>query len=264
MDYRQFNLVNSLGETYRLTIAARYGAAFIHDITEMGSESSSEFQQIGNQFGIISDRINQKNITGVIRFFQPRAYENYAKFILFAQHKPLMLYYRTPAGEFWRDGIITKIDKSENADVLQATIKFSATSLWYQHFEIDGTTSAEINSESVNQSGCHITITGAMAAPAWAQTIDGETVITGALEDKTVDGNTVSAAISAGESLHIRTDTMPYQIYKIDGNEDRTDMYINSDWSTERFCLIGYGDNEISCAGAESIKVEGRIEYETI
>lgn len=266
MDYRQFNLINSLGETYRLTLTERYGAGFLYDVTGLGSEEETSYQRVGNRFGILTDKINQKTITGAISFSQPRAYESYTKFGLFCQHKPLKLYYRTPAGEFWRDGIISAIEKSENADSLKATVSFEATSLWYRTFEIEGTTSASIMSESATDAGCHITITAGevMQSPSWNQSLNGTTIVTGVLETKTIDGSVESPKLIAGETLHIRTDTIPYEIYRINQYGTRKDLYPNSKWDTGRFCLIGYGENIISCASASSIKVEGRIEYETI
>lgn len=264
MDIRQFNLVNDAGETYRLTLSNRYGAAFFHDVTNLGSEESAQYQQIGNIFGKLSTRISQKSIQGVIKFTQPRAYENYKKFVLFCQHKPLKIYYRTPSGEYWRDGEVTKIDKSENADVLQASIQFTAASLWYQPFILEGIDRVDILSDSVNESGCHISIQGVFEEPQWEQQIDGAVIRQGKLENKTENGATISAAIQSGETLHIRTDTIPYKIYKTNPMGVITDMYRNSKWDTERFCLIGYGHNVIRANNAINIKVEGRLEYETI
>lgn len=264
MDYRQFNLVNDQGETYRLTLSNKYGAGFLHEVKNLGTEEATTFQQIGNRFGLLTDVINQRKINGIINFFNPRSYESYMRFALFCQHKPLKMYYRTPAGEFWRDGIVTKIEKSESAESLKAAIEFTATSLWYQNYKVTGTTEVDINSDSINASGCHIAITGVMASPTWSQTVNGETEITGVLEDKTEGGVTVSAAIAAGETLHIRTDVIPYEIYKTDGNGVKTDMYKNSKWDTERFCLIRYGLNVITCSAASSVTVEGRREYETV
>lgn len=262
---RRFDLINSLGETYRLTLADKYGAAFMHDVTGLGAEQDAEFQQIGNRFGLLNDKINQKTITGIIKFFQPRAYENYIRFTLFCQHAPLKIYYRTDAGEFWRDGIVTKIDKSENAESLKATIDFEATSLWYTPYSLEGINTVNILSESKNESGCHITITGTLSAPYWTQSVNGQQIVVGRLENKTgADGGTISPAISAGEKLHIRTDVSPYRIYKTNNMNVETDLYFNSNWNTERFCLIQYGHNVISCPNAVKVEVEGRIEYETV
>lgn len=265
MDYRQFNLINDKGETYRLTLANRYAAAFMHDVTGLGKEEAAEFQQIGNVFGLRTDKINQKKINGIIKFFEPYAYQNYLKFALFCQKKPLKLYYRTPSGEFYRDGIVSKIEKSENADSLQANIEFTAMSLWYQAFEVSGTTSVTMLSDSMNASGCHISITGVMNQPTWQQNVDNIVRITGVLENKTLpDGTVLSPAIGDGDTLHIRTDTIPYRIYKTNRHGVETDLYANSRWNTDRFCLIECGENTIACAAASSIKVEGRVEYETV
>lgn len=262
---REFDLINSLGETYRLTIANRYGAAFLHDVNGLGSDQDAEFQQIGNRFGLLNDKINQKTISGTVKFFQPRAYDNYLRFTLFCQHSPLKIHYRTDSGEFWRDGVVTKIEKSESGNSLKATIDFTATSLWYQPFSLEGINSVDILSDSKNESGCHIIITGTLSAPYWTQSVDGQSVVIGRLENKTgADGGTISPAISAGEKLHIRTDTSPYRIYKTNNMNVETDLYFNSDWNTERFCLIQFGHNVISCPNAVKVEVEGRVEYETV
>lgn len=265
MDYRQFNLVNDLGETYRLTLADRYGAAFLYDVNGMGSEETATYQQIGNRFNITTRKINQQTISGTIKFVNPYAYQNYDRFVLFCQHKPLKIYYRTPTGEFWRDGIVSSIEKNEDSNSLVATISFMATSLWYQPVISSGTTSASIISNSKNASGCHIKIQGQMTSPTWSQAVNGVNRVTGKLEQKTLpDGRTVSAALGSGETLHIRTDTMPYEIYKTTSGGVKTDMYICSKWDTKRFCLIEYGENTITCSGASNIEVEGRLEYETV
>lgn len=264
MNYRQFNLINSEGETYRLTLANKH-SGFLYNVAGMGADESAEFQQIGNHFGILSDKINQGTLSGTIKFFKPNAYQEYLRFVLFTQKKPLTMHYRTPAGEFFRDGVVTNISKSEGDNQLRADIEFTCTSLWYQEFVLSGTTSVNIQSESMNESGCHIIIEGPVNTPGWSQTVGGTNVITGALVNRTdVNGDMISAAISSGELLHIRTDTMPYRIYKTDSNGTETDLYGCSDWSTDRFCLIRYGENVISCNGATSITVEGRIEYETV
>lgn len=265
MDYRQFNLINDKDETYRLTLANRYASAFMHDVTGLGKEESAEYQQIGNVFGLRTDKINQKKINGIIKFFEPHAYQNYLKFALFCQKKPLKLYYRTPSGEYYRDGIVSKIEKSENADSLQATIEFTAMSLWYQPFNLSGTTEVSVLSDSMNASGCHISIMGQMSSPMWQQNIDDVVRITGVLENKTLsDGTVLSPELGEADTLHIRTDTIPYRIYKTDRHGVETDLYGNSKWDTERFCLIECGENKIMCAAATSIEVEGRIEYETV
>lgn len=264
MDYRQFNLINEKGETYRLTLADRYGAAFLHDVTGMGADETATYQQIGNEFSIATEKINQKTISGMIKFVNSHAYQSYVKFTLFCQHKPLKLYYRTPAGEYWREGIVSKIEKSENSESLVANIDFTATSLWRQPYRVTGTTSVEILSNTKNESGCHIMIRGQMSSPSWTHKVDGSTRVTGQLENKTLpSGQTISAAIGANDVLHIRTDVTPYEIYKTTGSV-KTDMYRCSKWNTGRFCLVEYGKNLITCANATSIEVEGELEYETV
>lgn len=255
-EIRTFDLVNSEGEAYNLTIANRY-TGFLGEVTGLGYERSPEYQQVGTNFIEIADGINQKVISGVIKFFQPHAYQSFSRFSLFCQDKNLTLYYRTPTGLFMRDGAVTKIDKSEGEDVLQIKIDFTTTSHWYQKTTAHSD-SAEITitSDSMIESPCCLAFQKALSAESvtWNQYVDGVQVLTGTL-------NNITA--SAASWIYVRTDTNPYEIYKMSGTT-KTDLYASSDFSTARFPMIQKGVNTFAVTGATSMKVEGRVLYETV
>lgn len=251
---RTFNLMNSEGAAYTLTIANKYNG-FLSTVDGLGYEEAPEYQQIGNNYDRLMDNINQGVISGIIQFFNPYEYQAYSRFALFCQDKKLTLYYRTPTGLYKRDGSITKIEKSEGKDSLKVKIEFTATSLWYQEIEQTASgTSITIISESAIESPCHVTFkpSAAITALTWSHAIDGVTKITGGL---------TGISVSTSQTLHIRTDTNPYKIYR---NTEATNYYSKSDFSKKRFILLGKGTNVITFNTSGTIGVEGRILYETV
>ncbi len=136
---RQFNLVNGEGQVYTLTVSNKY-TGFLATADGLGYEKSNEYQKIGSSFIQLTDSIIQKVISGVVYFFQPYAYQEFSKFALFCQSKDLTLYYRTPTGEYRKDGSITKIEKSEGAkrlyqDSLRITVRKSVLLVFQGYHE---------------------------------------------------------------------------------------------------------------------------------
>ena len=77
-------------------------------------------------------------------------------------------------------------------------------------------------------------------------------------------GELDEVTIASTDTVYIRTDTNPYQIYKVDSENVKTDLYGKSDFTTKRFPILYKGVNEIIVTGASEITVEGRILYETV
>jgi phage-related protein len=251
---RKFALKNANDEVYELNDVRN----FFHTPSGLGFERSIKYKKIGNRYEIIEDDYKQAQPTGYICFKdEPNnsAYTKYMAFSRFLQKIPLTLYYRSDR-EHHIDVIPSYVEKSEISKPLglNIAITFDAVSLWYDKVIAKGVSSASLLSDSIIKSPCHITITGILTNPTWRHNVNDTQVATGQ----------VTASIGAGESLHIRTDTNPYRIYKVGSGGAITDLYGLSNFSTKRFFLLEEGNNTILCNGAESITVEGEINYETV
>ncbi|MCR5098755.1 MAG: hypothetical protein K6B14_07400 [Lachnospiraceae bacterium] len=258
IEIRQFNLVNSEGETYTLTLSNKY-TGFLGVVDGLGYEKSPEYQRIGSELVQLTDLINQKVISGTVQFFQPHAYQEFTRFAWFCQDNDLTLYYQIPTGLFLKKGSITKIEKSEGSDSLKVKIDFTPKTLWYREIKRDiAAASLMIISESAIESPCCLSFKGVTVTEndfSWSQKVDNTTIMTGTLKDVT---------IAATDTVYVRTDTNPYQIYKIDAENVKTDLYAMSDFSTSRFPLLYKGNNEFIVTGASEITVEGRELFETV
>ena len=258
IEIRQFNLINGGGETYTLTVSNKY-TGFLGVVDGLGYEKSPEYQKVGNEYTQLTDTINQGVISGVIVFFQPHAYQNFTKFARFCQSDDLTLCYQIPTGLFMKKGSVTKIEKSEGNDSLKVKINFTPRTLWYQDISAEiADSSLTIHSDSLVESPCCLSFSGVAVTDStleWSQEVNGVEIMTGALGGVTID---------ATDTVYIRTDTNPYQIYKVDSENVKTDLYAKSDFSTARFPLLYMGENEFIITGASSIKVEGKLLYETV
>lgn len=272
---RIFNLVNALGDTYELTERQN---KFLHTVKGLGLSAATEYARIGSHFELLSYNAEQGKIQGTIKFWEPREYFTFAKF---CQHRPLHLEYTPAEVTYRRDGAITKIVKDED-DPLQSEVEFTCSTPFYQQVSEfnDGGTSAGgkqydyeysytytnsiaqsiiIRSESAAASPCRITIYGPCSNPTWRHYVDNTLVATGK----------VFAEIEQGRKLVIDTTVTPYQIRKLDlaGNVI-VDLYQSSDFGTQRFINLQYGQNTISVSGDSAdpipLQVEGMIEYDTV
>lgn len=278
---RYFKLINHNGTEYDVTVKNR---AFLFNISGLGYESENEFQRIGEHFGILSDHYAQGQIAGFVKFWQPGAEEEYFNFAQFCQNKPLTLVY-SPNGqhEYMRDGVVTSIAKTDSAEgALQADIVFTAASLWYKtvyalsdaiergegkrypykypyRYGSGATGSISIMSDSFADAPVRLIIFGPAINPAWRHYLNNELCATGK----------VNATIEEGRRLIIDTTGVPYSIAQYNAlNELVSDLYQNSDFSTERFIRLGHGNNVISisndAASLPRIAVEARVEYATV
>ena len=258
---RTFDLMNSSGEAYNLTVTDRY-TGFLTVADGLGYESGTEYQRIGEEYEPIVDYYNQAVISGVIQFFQPYAYQKFSAFALFCQDKNLTLYYRTPTGLFKRDGSISKIEKSEGNDSLKVKIDFTCRGLWYQDIEESSDTdTVVINNDSMLESPCCIEMTGMTktnASVTWSQYLsEGATL-------PFMSGSVSGVTMASTDKLYVRTDIMPYKIY-LDSSGTITDLYSKSNFAMQRFLHIQHGYNKfVAMETGAKIKVKGRIYYETV
>lgn len=256
---RQFNLKNSIGEEYRLNSSDN----FFHTPEGLGFRRNATLQKLGTTYRIIRDGFSQTPITGQIMFksdAQASAYKRYLQFKNFLQEIPLTLVYRIPGGEFCMDCLPSTVEKTEINSALGMNIGIELTPLtmWYQEASQSANgTSVTVVSDSLNESPCTLSFSGVVKSNAnltWTQTVNGSTVMTGTLK---------SVTIGATDTVIVRTDTDPYQIYK-DSNGTYTGLYQFSDFTTKRFPFIQKGVNVFTVADATKISVKGWILYETV
>lgn len=276
MDVRQFKLINAYGNSYDLTLK---DTAFMHSVDALGYQATTEYQRIGNHYTLLSYLVNQNVIRGIVKFWERTEFFEFAKF---AQQKPVTLQYIRDGITFNRDGVITKIGKSEtNTAPLSSDIEFTCTTPFYQvvnrfnnagvsggkvyDYTYDYTYSDDIpqtimiTSDSVTESPLKIEIYGPVVNPTWRHYVNNILVATGAVE----------GTIESGRKLVIDTTSTPYKIQKMDmSNNVILDMYQFSDFTTERFCMLQLGLNTISVAGDTAniipLGVEAMLEYETV
>lgn len=257
---RQFSLRNRLGEVYRLN-SIDY---FMHNPEGLGFTRSAVYKKMGNRYELLQDGFEQTPITGQIMFrsdAQQSAYKRYLKFSTFLQEIPLTLIYRIPGGEFLLDCVPGSVEKTEinSAFGMDVGITLTPLSMWYSEIkESTSNTPLTVHSDSLVESPCCLSFTGIAKTNeslSWSQEVNGIEIMTGELEGVT---------IAETDTVYVRTDTNPYQIYKVDSEDVRTDLYSKSDFSTKRFPLLYKGENVFTITGASEIKVEGKELYETV
>lgn len=255
-DKRTFNILDTAGNAYTLTVLKPiHSTGYLYNISGLGMETAYDYQKIGESYEIVEKKNKQGKITGTIFFHGDYCDQEYAKFTRFCQNKSLTISYRTPAGEYRRDGHITKISKDEKGGALKVDVEFTCTSLWYKPITLSASgKSITFNSDSAEDSPCHVIFkpSNTITYIIWTHNVDGEYVMTGALYD---------ISVTNSQTIHIRTDTNPYKIYR---DTESTDYYGYSDFSRERFFLIKPGINVITFGSSGTITIEVKLLYETV
>lgn len=256
---RQFNLRNRIGEEYRLNSLDN----FFHSPEGLGFRRNATLQKLGTKYRVIRDGFSQIPISGQIMFksdSQASAYNRYLAFKNFLQEIPLTIVYRIPGGEFYKDVIPSTVDKTEiNSSLgMDVGIELTPLTMWYRSVYLEyGGHRALVDSDSVNESPCILTFSGITRTNGnitWNQKVDGVTVMTGGL---------IGVTVAATDQIVVRTDTDPYQIYKLSGNT-KTGLYQLSDFTKTRFPFIRKGANLFEVTDATDITIEGKILYETV
>lgn len=257
MNVRQFQLINTLGYEYNLTVRSH----FLHSPQGLGFSRDSVFQRAGNIFKRINTRFNQPQVTGEIFFPNPRAYEKYFEFLQFSGDGSLTLLYK-PAQKQYRSSVeLSEVRKEEKqACGLNVEVVFTLTTLWYENVsafndstEVEGgkvydytydyryedslTNTVSFTSDSHIDSPLKIYIYGRAINPQWRYYNNNVLVGTGKVNGTIPDGN----------MLLIDTTVIPYQIKQLDSLMNVvSDMYALSDFGTDRFFHMKNGDNRIS------------------
>lgn len=138
-DIRNFYLENENGN--RVDFQSFDGNLFLYDISGLGYEKSVTYEQIGDNFIPVSEKMVQKPITGTIEF-DNESYDEYLKFSNFIfSAKSLKLIYVPKLKnrvEYYRDIDFIKIDKGEEDDfgILSCSINLKPKTLWYKKEDI--------------------------------------------------------------------------------------------------------------------------------
>lgn len=202
----------------------------------------------------------------------------------FVSDKTLFLPYKYITKEnYFRDGYVTVIDKSDGVgNYLEVTIEFTCTTPWYKNISeynyggvsdsgkeypytypylYTGSVNNEvtIKSDSRQQSPSRIVILGPATNPIWRHYLNDVLVSTGK----------VNGSILPNHRLVIDTTTIPYSIKEFDAQgREVADLYQSSDFTTERFVRLGYGENRITVSASDTtvigLGVEAQIEYATV
>ena len=263
---RQFSLKNSIGEVYQLN-SLDY---FLHDPAGLGFKRNTKYQKIGTNYEILQDGFEQQPISAQIMFKTSKnlsAYRQYSSFKEFLQLIPLTLIYRIPGGEFLLDCVPESVEKTEinSALGMDVGISLMPLTMWYRvesNSELHPIANeVVIESDSNILSPCHIMITPTSASTSifWSMWNEDTEIGTGQLLNIPE-----ALKILTTDTLHIRSDTNPYRIYKTSSGGTETDLYAYSDFSRVRFVKLRKGRNFIQCTTAASMSVEARIYYETV
>lgn len=278
---RIFKLKNVFGQEYTLM---KKESGFLHSVSGLGYDDDTDYRRIGNIFKLISDKRDQDEIAGSIYFSQPGAQQAYQNFVNFCQHKPLTMIY-IPDGQnedFYRDGTVISVSYAES-DRLTVSVKFKCFTPPYKLLTVitepasgvsDGKRydytydflyrSAENNTVVINvdtelDSPLQIEFEGPMENPVWTHYVNNIQIASGKL----------NRSIEAGRKVVIDTHSLPYSIKEYDSGGNLTaDLYESSDFGTERFFNLKYGQNRITVSDSGShdtaIKCVGKLFYASV
>lgn len=276
---RTFTLIDNDGTTYDVTAK---NDLFFYGVDGLGFAQTTEFQRIEDRYALLSNYTSQGKIKGTVKFWQPNAEQKYFDFAQFCQNSPIKMRYNPGHGEFYRNGIVSEITRTDGAgDVLMIELTFLAETPWYRsvseyndgqivggkvyNYTYDYTyssavvNSVSVDSDSYQSSPVKLIIFGPATNPTWRHYLNNTLQTTGK----------ITGSVLANHRLIIDTTTIPYSIKQFDmlGNEV-SDMYQLSDFSTDRFVRFGRGRNTISVTADNTntlnVGVEAQIEYATV
>ena len=277
---RQFYLRNGNGAEYSLMDVKHW----LNSPKGLGLKLKDKYSQVGSNFIRTKKITNPKDITGTIMFTGSNVYDKYQEFIFFAQIEPLVLVYNPNGTEYIANVSLEEIKKEEidyKTSTLQADVSFKRLTRWrrvilqrndavvkrgkvypfeypYQYGK-DIANNVTIESDTVLESPCKITIIGNCENPIWRQYVNGVLKHEGS----------VNVSVTAGQRIVIDTTKTPYSIKKYDSSNNLiADLYQLSDFSTDRFFFLEKGTNRFSIGhdgtNALELAVEAHLEYETI
>lgn len=277
--YRQFRLINSVGEEYDL---CDLDHAF-YSPDGLGFQRNISAVQVGDAFAPVENKLAQQVIKGEMRF---RNYELYSGFKEFISSGGLTLAYLPKGMQTWyyRNIEVQRLDKGEidrTAHRLICPIDFLCFSLWYEQANAKKTLDLSgentvfplvfpwvfsdgklnellIENNRVHPAPCKIIISGPCVNPAWELRQGGKTVATGAM----------TVSIAAGEKLIVDANIENMRIVKVTSAGREINVYQNSDFSTARFLYAPPGPTRLqfthSTDAALDVTVEVRQVSDTV
>lgn len=278
---RTFKLRNSLGAYYDLTVDK---TSMLLLVGGLGYDEENTYQRIGHRFTTLKSYLKQGVVSGTVHFWQPKAHEEYQKFVKFCQFKPLTLIYNpTGVKEYYRRGAVTSVTYDESKP-LEAGVKFTCSTPFFESVRVvtepgsggmiygkiydytypyryssTTTNNVTINMDSTVESPCKLILYGPLQNPEWKHYVNNELVSTGK----------VNITVPSGHYLVVDNTGDNLSIEEYDNtNTFVADRYQLSDFSTERAIYLEYGQNRIAIddEGGNKVKVvaEGELYYASV
>jgi hypothetical protein len=279
---RRFWLMNGNNEKIEMT-----GENILfNEASGLGYTSSEEYRRVGHRYIRYSQYYEQGSVTGSLIFYSEDPYKQYFDFIQSTSIGGLSLYYQPIEDSeyiFSRPVHLSSIDKGEldnSYGYLSTSITFSARTPWARSYSITspkadtskgwiwadsdqgvfpvtfGYTQAmnvSLYSKGTLESPCCLTIFGPITNPKWTH-YSGSTIIS---------TGKVTCSIKSDEKLVIdnRDDELKIQIKNL-YDTVLSDVYQNSDFTTDRFITLKPGNNTIAVSGDSTESVELMLDAE--
>jgi len=274
---RFFKLIDKTGETFDLNSLDH----FFRGEKGLGYDMENTYQRRGRNWILLDSNLQQKPMTGKIRF---KTDSQYRKFVLFARSGELTLVYKhdETGEEFKRRVLVTSVakDEKERTGTYDTSVTFTPLSAWYSEIEATVTPMEETEpdtypltypfryasvakmeistrNEAEDDSPAELYIYGPCSNPSWRHYANGELVGTGAITAEIpADGHVVISS-SGGECSIVEYDKYDQYV---------RDLYNASDFSTKRFIYLQRGRNRVVVSAGENVKIrlKGRIEYVSV
>ena len=274
---RFFKLINSTGE-YNLNSLDH----FFRDVKGMGFDLENTYQRRGRNWILLDSNLQQKPITGKIRF---KTDAQYRAFVIFCRAGDMTLVYKheSTGEEYKRTVQLTSITKEEKdrTRTYDTSVTFTPLSAWYKEIEATVTPTTEVEpdeypltypfryaavarmeistrNEAENDSPAELFIFGPCTNPSWRHYANGVLMATGALTAEIPTGDYVAISTAGGECSIVEYDKYDQKV---------RDLYNASDFSTKRFIYLQRGRNRIVVSAGNQdvqIRLRGRIEYVSI
>ena len=274
---RFFKLINSTGE-YNLNSLDH----FFRDVKGMGFDLENNYQRRGRNWILLDSNMQQKPITGKIRF---KTDAQYRAFVIFCRAGDMTLVYKheSTGEEYKRTVQLTSITKEEKdrTRTYDTSVTFTPLSAWYKEIEATVTPTTEVEpdkyplpypfryaavarmeistrNEAENDSPAELFIFGPCTNPSWRHYANGVLMATGAITAEIPSGDYVVISTAAGECSIVEYDKYDHRV---------RDLYNASDFSTERFIYLQRGRNRIVVSAGNQdvqIRLRGRIEYVSV
>lgn len=283
MEKGYYKITNSKGVTLDLM---DWSSVAFFEQKGLGFDEDADYMHIGTRWIPYDISLKQNEISGKMVFIGMDNYQKYFDFVQFAKSTPLTMEYRTDAGTFYIDVRLSRIDKAEadrNTSWLVSSVTFSALGLFYQlHNEVIAEPIEETENvypftypldyaaetqdyiriyiPTVSECPILLTIYGEAENPEWTHYLNGVLV----------ENGKYNGTVEDGEKLVIDDRSVPYSIELRNAETDTLleDAYQDCDFSTERFFVLGQGQNVIRVAhdGAQDLtfSVIARVEYESV